>query len=78
MPENLPAATDKLFAFKLQADCEKPQISPRAFCCNRLSACYDYVVIPKTACESFNLFLDRSLIVGDLAGEDLAFFEIKR
>jgi hypothetical protein len=45
---------------------------------NRLSACYACGLIPETACESFNLFLDRSLIVGDLLAQDLAFFQISR
>jgi hypothetical protein len=45
---------------------------------NRLSACYACCLIPETACESFNLFLDRSLIVGDIKAKDLAFFQILR
>lgn len=44
----------------------------------RLSACYACSLIPETACESFNLFLDRSLIVGNQLENDLAFFEISR
>jgi hypothetical protein len=45
---------------------------------NRLAACYACALIPETACEAFNLFLDRSLIVGNLLTEGLAFFEIDR
>ena len=45
---------------------------------NRLSACYACGLIPETACEAFNLFLDRSLVVGNLLTEGLAFFEIDR
>lgn len=41
---------------------------------DRLSACYACCLIPETACESFNLFLDRSVISG--AGDAaLAYFE---
>ena len=45
---------------------------------NRLSSCYACSLIPETACESFNLFLDRSLLVAGSLGEDLAFFQIER
>ena len=45
---------------------------------NRLAACYACALIPETVCEAFNLFLDRSLIVGNLLTEGLAFFEIDR
>ena len=44
----------------------------------RLSSCYACSLIPETACESFNLFLDRSLVVAGSIGENLAFFRIKR
>jgi hypothetical protein len=44
----------------------------------RLSSCYACSLIPETACESFNLFLDRSLVVAGSLGEDLAFFNIDR
>jgi hypothetical protein len=43
-----------------------------------LSSCYACSLIPETACESFNLFLDRSLVVAGSLGEDLAFFTIER
>ena len=45
---------------------------------SRLSACYACALIPETACEAFNLFLDRSLVVGNPLSEDLAYFEIDR
>ncbi len=45
---------------------------------NRLSACYACALIPETACEAFNLFLDRSLLVGNPLETDLSFFEISR
>lgn len=44
----------------------------------RLSSCYACSLIPETACESFNLFLDRSLVVAGSLGDDLAFFKIDR
>jgi hypothetical protein len=44
----------------------------------RLSSCYACSLIPETACESFNLFLDRSLVVAGSLGDDLAFFKIER
>jgi hypothetical protein len=45
---------------------------------NRLSACYACALIPETACEAFNLFLDRSLLVGNPLETGLSFFEISR
>jgi len=44
----------------------------------RLSSCYACSLIPETACESFNLFLDRSLVVAGSLGDNLAFFKIER
>jgi hypothetical protein len=44
----------------------------------RLSSCYACCLIPETACEAFNLFLDRSLVVAGSLGTDLAFFNLDR
>ena len=43
---------------------------------NRLSACYACALIPETACESFNLFLDRSLLVNNGLTDNFAFFQL--
>lgn len=44
---------------------------------NRLSACYACALIPETACESFNLFLDRSLVVSNGLTENVSFFQLR-
>lgn len=41
--------------------------------CN-LSACHNCSLIPETACEEFNRFLDRALLIGDLDNSELGFF----
>jgi hypothetical protein len=41
--------------------------------CN-LSACHNCSLIPETACEEFNRFLDRALLIGDLNNSELGFF----
>jgi len=41
--------------------------------CN-LAACHSCALVPETACEEFNRFLDRALLVGSLANPDLGFF----
>ena len=41
--------------------------------CN-LAACHNCVLVPETACEMFNRFLDRALLVGTLNDESLGFF----
>lgn len=39
-----------------------------------MAACHACAHVPETACESFNLFLDRALVVGSLEDPSLAFF----
>jgi len=41
--------------------------------CN-LAACHNCGLVPETACEQFNRFLDRGVVVGDLADRELGFF----
>ena len=45
---------------------------------SRLSACYACALIPETACEAFNLFLDRSFVVGNVLDAGVAYFKIDR
>ena len=41
--------------------------------CN-LAACHNCALVPETACEEFNRFLDRGLVVGDPTVPNLGFF----
>lgn len=41
--------------------------------CN-LAACHSCALLPETACEEYNRFLDRALVVGGLEQRDLGFF----
>ena len=41
--------------------------------CN-LAACHGCALVPETACEQFNRFLDRGLVIGSFDSPDLAFF----
>lgn len=41
--------------------------------CN-LAACHGCALVPETACESFNRFLDRGCVVGDVEEPSLGFF----
>lgn len=41
--------------------------------CN-LAACHNCALVPETACEEFNMFLDRALVVGDHNNRKLGFF----
>ena len=41
--------------------------------CN-LAACHSCALVPETACEEFNRFLDRGLVVGTLDSPQLGFF----
>ena len=43
--------------------------------CN-LAACHGCALVPETACEHFNRFLDRGLVVGSFDSQDLAFFTL--
>jgi hypothetical protein len=42
--------------------------------CN-LAACHSCGLVPETACEEFNRFLDRGVLVGTLDSPELAFFD---
>lgn len=41
--------------------------------CN-LAACHNCALVPETACEEFNRFLDRAMVIGDLKDSQLGFF----
>ena len=41
--------------------------------CN-LAACHSCALLPETACEEFNRFLDRGLVAGTLDNPGLGFF----
>lgn len=41
--------------------------------CN-LAACHGCALVPETACERFNRFLDRACVIGDLDSPELGFF----
>ncbi len=42
-----------------------------------LAACHNCALIPETACEEFNRFLDRALVVGKVENRELGYFDIK-
>lgn len=42
--------------------------------CN-LAACHNCCLVPETACEEFNRFLDRAVVVGSLENRDMGFFK---
>ena len=42
--------------------------------CN-LAACHNCALLPETACEEFNRFLDRAVVVGSLADPTIGFFD---
>ena len=41
--------------------------------CN-LAACHNCALVPETACEEFNRFLDRGVVVGDMQNSGLGYF----
>ena len=41
--------------------------------CN-LAACHNCSLVPETACEEFNRFLDRAVVVGDIGDSTLGYF----
>lgn len=43
--------------------------------CN-LAACHNCALVPETACEQFNRFLDRGLVVGSLEDRNLGYFDL--
>lgn len=44
--------------------------------CN-LAACHNCALVPETACEHFNRFLDRVTVVGDIENPQLGYFKIR-
>jgi hypothetical protein len=44
--------------------------------CN-LAACHNCALVPETACEEFNRFLDRALVVGEIGNSGLGFFDFQ-
>lgn len=44
--------------------------------CN-LAACHNCALVPETACEHFNRFLDRVTVVGDMNNPDIGYFKIR-
>jgi hypothetical protein len=45
--------------------------------CN-LAACHNCALVPETACEQFNRFLDRGVVVGDVDDPSLGYFTLTR
>jgi hypothetical protein len=43
--------------------------------CN-LAACHNCALVPETACEEFNKFLDRAMVVGNLNKPNMGFFKL--
>ncbi len=43
-----------------------------------LAACHNCALVPETACEEFNRFLDRGMAIGTPADTDIGFFEEQR
>ncbi|MBZ0319094.1 MAG: DUF1998 domain-containing protein [Anaerolineae bacterium] len=43
--------------------------------CN-LAACHNCTLVPETACEHFNRFLDRVAVVGDITRPEIGYFQI--
>lgn len=41
------------------------------------AACHACVLVPETSCETYNAWLDRSLLVPTVATQNLAFFTPK-
>ncbi|MDY6868811.1 MAG: DUF1998 domain-containing protein, partial [Chloroflexota bacterium] len=41
--------------------------------CN-LAACHNCALVPETACEEFNRFLDRGVVIGDISDPSIGFF----
>ncbi len=44
--------------------------------CN-LAACHNCALVPETACEEFNRFLDRAMVVGKSDDRKLGYFNIQ-
>ena len=44
--------------------------------CN-LAACHNCALVPETACEHFNRFLDRVMVVGDIHNPHIGYFKIR-
>jgi hypothetical protein len=44
--------------------------------CN-LAACHNCALVPETACENFNRFLDRVVVIGDIERPDIGYFQVR-
>jgi len=45
---------------------------------SNLAACHNCALVPETACEEFNRFLDRALVVPTVRNPTFAFFQRER
>lgn len=45
--------------------------------CN-LAACHNCALVPETACEEFNRFLDRAMVIGEIDNPEIGFFDIRK
>lgn len=43
--------------------------------CN-LAACHNCALVPETACEHFNRFLDRAVVIGELGNPNIGYFKL--
>jgi hypothetical protein len=43
--------------------------------CN-LAACHSCSLVPETACEEFNRFLDRGVVIGGIGAPSMGFFRL--
>ena len=41
-----------------------------------LAACHNCALVPETACEEFNKFLDRGMVIGTPGDTDIGFFDV--
>jgi hypothetical protein len=43
--------------------------------CN-LAACHNCALVPETACEHFNRFLDRAVVISGIGDSDMGYFKL--
>ena len=43
-----------------------------------LAACHNCALVPETACEEFNRFLDRGMVIGTPGDTDIGFFDLRQ
>ena len=43
-----------------------------------LAACHNCALVPETACEEFNRFLDRGIVIRGLGNTDMGFFRAQQ